>query len=282
MKTNLLLQLTGVTVRPFSAAEQEELVAILKNIHLGVEQGEWIALIGRNGSGKSTLLKLIAGFQAGEASGYLDWSDVLTARIGIKAPIVMQQPEASMVGATPLEDLIIMLEQNGVKGELIAEQAAHALVRTGMLKHAHQPVGTLSGGQKQRVAIAGCLAVEAPILLMDEPTAMLDPEAAIHVHEIVRELNRSGIAVIWITQKLDELREGDRVIALEHGEIVFNGAAEGFYDRSGGGAAESVCERLGFEAPYVVQTVWELEKLGVQLTGLPLTPAALAKAVHSR
>ncbi|MFF2089098.1 ABC transporter ATP-binding protein [Paenibacillus sp. NPDC058174] len=280
MERNLLLQLTDVAVRPFAVSEQEESAAILKNIHMRVEEGEWIALIGRNGSGKSTLLKLIAGFQAGEASGYLNWGDALAARSGIKAPIVMQQPEASMVGATPIEDLIIMLEQNGLKDGLIAEQAAQALERTGMLDRAHQLVGTLSGGQKQRVAIAGCLAVEAPILLMDEPTAMLDPEAAIHVHEIVRELNRSGIAVIWITQKLDELREGDRVVALEQGEIVFDGAAEGFYVR--GGAGESVCERLGFEAPYVVQTVWELEKLGVQLAALPLTPAALAKAVHSR
>ncbi|GGG80190.1 energy-coupling factor transporter ATP-binding protein EcfA1 [Paenibacillus radicis (ex Gao et al. 2016)] len=275
-----MLQLTDVAVRAFTANEQEEPVAILKNIHMRVEQGEWIALIGRNGSGKSTLLKLIAGFQAGEASGFLDWGDALASRSGIKAPIVMQQPEASMVGATPIEDLIIMLEQNGVKGELIAEQAANALARTGMLDRGHQPVGTLSGGQKQRVAIAGCLAVDAPILLMDEPTAMLDPEASIYVHDIVRKLNRSGIAVIWITQKLDELREGDRVIALEQGEIVFDGAAEGFYARSR--AMDSVCERLGFEAPYVVQTAWELEKHGVELASLPLTPAALAKAVQRR
>ncbi|MUT66438.1 ATP-binding cassette domain-containing protein [Paenibacillus sp. NEAU-GSW1] len=281
----LLFELKQVSVKPFDRLgstdiEEQSTTYMLHNINLSIMQGEWVTLIGRNGSGKSTLAKLLAGFQTGIASGEMMLHHVIGGASGRETPIVMQQPEASMVGSTPMEDLIIMLEQHGIESSLIRSRAEHALQIVEMSDKAHQSVSTLSGGQKQRVAIAGCLAVDAPFLILDEPTAMLDPEGAAHILKLVRSLHSTGITVLWITQKLDELREVDRVIALNEGLLCFDGAAHQLYQRGKSGEA-SICELLGFEAPYVVQTVWELEKLGISLRtpSMPLSASGLVKAV---
>ncbi|GMK48133.1 energy-coupling factor transporter ATP-binding protein EcfA1 [Paenibacillus glycanilyticus] len=272
-----LAELTKVSVKPLTYGEQMKAQPfLLRNVTVTIAAGEWINLIGRNGSGKSTLARLIAGFGAFQVEGRVekDQSRFMTGQI----PMVLQQPDASMVGSTPWEDVVMMLEQHGVEGKRIAGLSEDALRQTGLHARMHQPVETLSGGQKQLTAIAGCLAVQTPMLILDEVTAMLDPEACIYVMEKVRELNNRGVTVIWITQKLEELASGDRVLALEQGELRFDGKAERLFERrsSGGG---SPCEELGFSAPYVIQTAWELEKLGIKLQPLPMTPEMLAKAV---
>lgn len=294
---NVLIELIDLAVKPQVYDEAANQPFMVKDIHLCMKEGEWITLIGRNGSGKSTLAKVIAGFNVGQVSGQIIRRSEAKGR-AIEAPIVMQQPDASMVGATPWEDIVLMLEQHEVEGRLIPSCAEQALNRTGMLARAHQAVGTLSGGQKQLTAIAGCLAIDSQMLVLDEPTAMLDPEAAIAVLDMVRELHRTGITVIWITQKLEELLPSDRVVAMDKGTIVFDAAAERFYERSkppeqvNGCMNEkekfsesdrmlSICERLGLEAPYVVQTAWELERLGMRFDPLPMTPDMLVKAVQS-
>ncbi|SFD70189.1 energy-coupling factor transport system ATP-binding protein/energy-coupling factor transport system ATP-binding protein [Paenibacillus catalpae] len=272
-----LAELTNVSVKPLTYGEQMKVQPyLLKDISISIAEGEWMNLIGRNGSGKSTLARLIAGFGAWHAEGkfYKDQSRFVTGQV----PIVLQQPDASMVGSTPWEDVVMMLEQHGVEGMRIAGIAENALRQTGLHARMHQPVETLSGGQKQLTAIAGCLAVQSPMLILDEVTAMLDPEACIHVMDKVRELNNGGVTVIWITQKLEELAPGDRVVALEQGELRFDGEAEKLFERQVMSGL-SPCEELGFTAPYVIQTAWELEALGVNLRPIPMTPEMLAKAV---
>jgi ABC-type cobalt transport system, ATPase component len=272
-----LAELTNVSVKPLTYGEQMKAQPyLLKDISISVAEGEWVNLIGRNGSGKSTLARLIAGFGALHAEGnvYKDLSRFVTGQV----PVVLQQPDASMVGSTPWEDIVMMLEQHGVEGIRISSLAEDALHRTGLLARMHQPVETLSGGQKQLTAIAGCLAVQSPMLILDEVTAMLDPDACRHVMDKARELNRRGVTVIWITQKLEELAPGDRVVALEQGELRFDGEAERLFERQSPGG-RSPCEQLGFTAPYVIQTAWELEALGIVLRPLPMTPEGLAKAV---
>lgn len=275
-----LAELSKVSVKPLTYGEQlNPQPYLLQAINLSITEGEWINLIGRNGSGKSTLARLLAGFGAFQVEGkvYKDRSRFATGQV----PIVLQQPDASMVGSTPWEDVLTMLEQHGVEGEKIPALAEAALHQTGLHARMHQPVQTLSGGQKQLTAIAGCLAVQSPMLILDEVTAMLDPEACLHVMDKVRELNSRGVTVIWITQKLEELAAGDRVLALEKGGLRFDGEAERFFERRASGGA-SPCEELGFGAPYVVRTAWELEALGVKLEPLPMTPAMLAKAVTAQ
>lgn len=272
-----LAELSNVSVKPLTYGEQMKAQPfLLRNVSLTIAEGEWINLIGRNGSGKSTLARLIAGFGAFQVDGKVekDQSRFLTGQV----PIVLQQPDASMVGSTPWEDIVMMLEQHSVDGNRIASLCEDALLQTGLHARMHQPVETLSGGQKQLTAIAGCLAAQTPMLILDEVTAMLDPEACLYVMGKVRELNKRGVTVIWITQKLEELAGGDRVLALEQGELRFDGASERLFERRSS-EGSSPCEELGFSAPYVIQTAWELERLGVKLKQLPMTPEMLAKAV---
>lgn len=278
------VELKLVSVTPPSLHHGADAVTILKDVSFSIYEGEWVTLLGRNGSGKSTLAKAVAGCRIPGATGNRS-SRLQTAAAGKPIPIVLQQPEASMVGATPWEDVVLLLEQNGLPPETIAEEAERALCRVGLGERLRQPIETLSGGQKQLVAIAGCLAMRSPLLVLDEVTSMLEPEAAAGVLEQVRQLHRSGTTVLWITQKLDEIRQGDRVAAMSGGRLEFDGTAEQWFSRAG--AAESgnnndkrsMCERLGFEAPYAVQVAWELERLGVRLRPLPFTADMLAEAV---
>ncbi|MFD1954472.1 ABC transporter ATP-binding protein [Paenibacillus thailandensis] len=281
---SILIRLSDVSASPFGAEDNGTQNAVLRQIRLTIARGEWITVIGRNGSGKSTLAKLLSGAKfalvEGEAYRHGDLH-----RQGLSVPVVMQQPEASMIGVTPWEDIVLMLEQNGVRGEVIPEAAAAALRQVGLYARRHQPVQSLSGGQKQLTAIAGCTAVSAPLLILDEPTAMLDPEASELVMEQVRSLNRAGAAVVWITQRLAELREGDRVVAIDRSEVRFDGKAERFFEREGDGQGAcvqegtSMCELLGFDPPYAVETAWELERLGFPVRPLPIRPESLAKVV---
>ncbi|MGO4543966.1 energy-coupling factor ABC transporter ATP-binding protein [Paenibacillus sp. 2TAB23] len=279
MNTDFQVKFKHVCVTPPSMREGAKSNSILKDISLTIEHGVWLSLLGRNGSGKSTLAKVAAGFRVAGLEGEMI-RKIHTAAEGRPVPIVMQQPEAAMVGATPWEDIVLLLEQNELSGMDIPAEAEKALQRVGMGDKFHQPIETLSGGQKQLVAIAGCLAAKSPMLVLDEVTAMLDPEASSKVLEHVRALHHEGVTVVWITQKLEELRSGDRIIAMEEGAIAFDGNADTWFERSHAGINDSWCERLGFEAPYAAQVAWELAELGVQLSPFPLTAEMLAKAVQ--
>ncbi|MDQ8733272.1 ABC transporter ATP-binding protein [Paenibacillus sp. LHD-38] len=272
------IELKQITVTPPTLLDGQMLQPIVKDVSLSIRQGEWISLLGRNGSGKSTVAKVAAGYRIAGVTGQVLRS-IETAALGKPIPIVMQQPEAAMIGATPWEDVVLMLEQNGLETLDIPYEAECALRNVGMGERLHQPIETFSGGQKQLVAIAGCLAAKTPILVLDEVTAMLDPESASSVLEQVRSLQQSGVTVIWITQKLEELRPGDRIIAMDEGTILFDGQAESWFVRSKAGVNDSLCEKHGFEAPYAAQVAWELDTQGVRLRPFPFTANMLAEAV---
>lgn len=272
LKQGIVLELKHITV---ARAYGDTLVQrpILNNIDLKLHQGQWLTLLGANGSGKSTLARAIAGFKMTDASG-----EVVRPKGNKPIPIVLQQPEAAMLGATPWEDVLLMLEQNGAEEQHIPKWAEQALEQVGLRERMHQSITTLSGGQKQLTAIAGCLALQTPLLVLDEVTAMLHPETAADVLERVRELNRQGVTVIWITQNLEELRSEDRIAAMVDGEIVYDGDMNGWFSRTSRQGGRSLCEQYGFEAPYCVQVAWELEAIGSPLDSIPLTPEELAAA----
>jgi energy-coupling factor transport system ATP-binding protein len=274
------IEMKQVTVIPPLMHEGQKRKPIIQNVSMRIHKGEWIALIGRNGSGKSTLAKVAAGYRAAGLTGKVA-NHYRSAGKGKPLPIVMQQPEAAMVGATPWEDVLLMLEQNELPAGIIPMEAERALQSVGMGERLHQPLGTLSGGQKQLVAIAGCLGMQTPLLVLDEVTAMLDPEASSTVLRQVRELHEKGTTVIWITQKLEELLETDRLIAMDEGTVLFDGQAGAWFERSAPSTKDSLCERHGFEAPYAAQVAWELEEHGIRLTPFPFTAETLAKAVSS-
>ena len=275
-KIEIILDRVTVTTPQLNGAEG---TAILRSVTFAVRSGEWVTVIGANGSGKSTMMKVLAGMPAKGISGLVERRSLREVSSGI-IPLVLQQPDAGMIGATPWEDVVSLLERNGAEESTIIPKAEEALRAVGLESCMRQPLETLSGGQKQLTAIAGCIAVHAPVLLLDEVTSMLDPVMSLEVLQGVRRLHRDGAAVVWVTQKLEELRSGDRVIFIHEGEILFDGEANGLFCRGVGGEANSsVAERFGLEPPYAVRAAWELMNEGIQLDPLPLTVEELAEAV---
>ncbi|MCR2805097.1 ATP-binding cassette domain-containing protein [Paenibacillus soyae] len=278
MQEKAEIMLEGVTVTPalWNGNGGEP---ILKGVSFSVRSGEWVTLIGGNGSGKSTMMKVLAGMLTKGISGMIARQNAREASSGI-IPLVLQQPDAGIIGATPWEDIVSLLERNGAEASTIIAKAEEALRSVGLEERMRQPVETLSGGQKQLTAIAGCMAVNASILLLDEVTSMLDPIMSREVLNGVRALHRDGSAVVWVTQKLEELRSGDRVVIMHDGEIRFDGKASELFRRdSRGEANSSIAERYGLEPPYAVRTAWELQREGILLEPLPLTIEELAEAV---
>ncbi|WP_248925170.1 energy-coupling factor ABC transporter ATP-binding protein [Paenibacillus hamazuiensis] len=268
------LVLSGVTVRVMKGTRN---ISALEDVNLRIRSGEWISLVGRNGSGKSTLIRVLAGLLPVQ-EGSMDRGFCGDGPI----PIVMQNPDVQWVGDTPWEDVVFALEQLGERPERIASHAEDTLRRVGLGPQMHGRMAELSGGQKQLAAIAGCLAADAPLLLFDEATSMLDPVSRRQVLEAARHQHRSGKTVVWSTQHSGEIAPGDRVVALQEGRVVFDGLAESFYYGTGSeaeGMDEACCLRLGFEPPYAVQVARELLRLGARLRLLPLTTEQLAEAV---
>ncbi|MHA7963115.1 energy-coupling factor ABC transporter ATP-binding protein [Paenibacillus sp. CAU 1782] len=278
MTQQLIVELEDVSVTVKSRDRSEE-VRLLHAINLRIRQGEWISVIGMNGSGKSTLSRLVAGIHHFEVTGDIRYggekqqSDILQGA----APIVMQHPDAGLIGSTPWEDVVLMLERHGCPEAEIINKAEEVLAKVGLGGRLHQKMDTLSGGQKQLTAIAGCLAVAPSMLLLDEPTAMLDSEASAYVLSQVRRLHESGVTVIWVTQLLDELNSADRVLLLEAGRIVFDEAAHQLFGRDESG--QSPGERHGFMPPYAVQVARELVQHGMALEPVPLNRRELEEAV---
>ncbi|WP_020615193.1 energy-coupling factor ABC transporter ATP-binding protein [Paenibacillus daejeonensis] len=249
---------------------------LLVEINLTIRQGEWLQIAGANGSGKSTLVKLLTG-QLGRHC--IVEGSVIKGFVGERPiPYVLQHPEAGILGATPWEDVLLGLEQRGVDQQGLNTMLPEVLKQTGLTSLLHEPVARMSGGQKQLTAMASVLAAKPPMLVLDEPTSMLDPEGRAEVLAVVRELNRAGMTVVWVTHRQQEWEPGDRILALQGGRLIFDGRPEGFYTVAEG-ETQSPCERMDWNPPYAVQTALALQERGLRLTPLPLNAAQLAEAV---
>ncbi|TCP55595.1 energy-coupling factor transport system ATP-binding protein [Tumebacillus sp. BK434] len=258
------LTLSGVSV---AFAAPDGVHTVLTEIDLTIAQGEWVALIGQNGSGKSTLAKVLCGL--------CPVSKGLAEQEELQVQMVFQNPEAQIVGETVYEDVCFGMENCAVPPDEMPERALAALEKVGLAPLIEQAVTTLSGGQKQLLGIAGCLAVEADVIVFDECTAMLDPASREMVLRVAQELQRQGKTLIWITQWMEELACADRVVALSGGRVAYDGTARAFF-------YDGVCAALGFVPPYAVQVAEQLQAKGVVLAGQPLTPQELSAAVGAR
>ncbi|RXZ77885.1 ABC transporter ATP-binding protein [Paenibacillaceae bacterium] len=254
---------------------------LLHAFNWSLQPGDWVQVVGPNGSGKSTFIRLLAGQLA---QGTRVEASVLERGFADAVPIpyVMQYPEASMIGSSPWEELLITLEQQGMEEALILPAIDRALQEAGLEQLRNRSVATLSGGQKQLTAIISCLASGAPILIMDEATSMLDREARAAVLAAVRRMHADGTTVVWVTHHLDEMQATDRVVGIKARRLVYDGDVDGFYRAKGKGEAGSVCEQLGWEIPYAVQTALALRSHGVQLDPLPLNSEALLEALWEK
>jgi energy-coupling factor transporter ATP-binding protein EcfA2 len=246
----------------------------LRGASLALAKGEWLAIVGVNGSGKSTFARLLAGLSAERMSGY-----VQRGFAGEEiSSIVLQQPRAQLFGETPREEVAFALEWRGIDAERREELTERALGRVGLSLSADQPWHRLSGGQQQLAAIAAATACGMKLLVMDEATSMLDEENRDLVIQVVREIHREGTAVLWVTQRLDELEADDRVVAIDSGRIAYDGGARAFLYGEPGSAGrdappESVspCLRAGLRLPYLMELALELRRLGKLSDPLPMT-----------
>lgn len=200
----------------------------LTNIDLSIEEGEFVAVLGHNGCGKSTLAKLLNALYLptsgrvivlGFDTNTLDKPWLLRKNVGM----VFQNPDNQIVATSVREDVAFGLENIGIPSSEMPSKISKALKDVNMEDFADRPPHVLSGGQKQRVAIAGILAMNPKILILDESTAMLDPAGKKEVFDTVSILNKEkGITVVWITHFMDEAAKANRVIVMNEGKIVMN------------------------------------------------------------
>ncbi len=206
-------------------------------LSFSVDEGEFIALVGANGSGKSTASRLINGLLLPESGSVTvlgmktsDEKTIFSVRSSVG--MVFQNPDNQTVATIVEDDVAFGPENLGVESSEIEKRIQNALTAVDMLAFKNSEASALSGGQKQRVAIAGVLAVQPKVLILDESTSMLDPKGRAEIIDIVKKLNREeGVTVICVTHYMDEAALADRVIVLKNGKIAFSGTPREVFSR---------------------------------------------------
>lgn len=267
-----------IEVKNVSFAYEDSEVKALRNVSLSIDEGEFVALVGRNGSGKSTLAKLLNGLiLPDEGSVIVDGMDTRDKKslfdIRSRVGVVFQNPDNQMI-ATIIEDDVAFGPGNlGLKPDEIRRRVDIALASVGMSEHASGTPFRLSGGQKQRVAIAGVLAIGPKVMVLDESTSMLDPDGRNEVMDVVRRLNReNGMAVVMITHFMEEAVTADKIIVLDGGEEKYSGGKEVF-DR------EDIISAAGLSLPPAAAVAARLRREGVPLGYGIYTDEQLAEAL---
>lgn len=240
-------------------------IKALDGVSLSIARGEFVAVIGANGSGKSTLARhlnalllpsegkcIVAGMDTADADNL--WK--IRQHVGM----VFQNPDNQIVAAIVEEDVAFGPENIGVPPKEIRTRVDNALAAVGMTEYARHAPHLLSGGQKQRVAIAGVLALEPDCIVLDEPTAMLDPRGRSEIVSTVKKLNREKkITVVYITHYMEEAMQADRIIAMEQGKIKMQGTPEEIFARV------NELHAMGLETPVAAQVAFDLRQRGVKL-----------------
>ena len=232
-------QLVHEYIRRDEEGNVESISTALDHVDLDVEAGDFIAILGHNGSGKSTLAKHInALLLPSEGSLWVDGKDVTkeanTFAVRQTAGMVFQNPDNQIIASVVEEDVGFGPENIGVPTDEIWKRVEESLGAVGMLSYRHHSPNKLSGGQKQRVAIAGVMAMEPKCIVLDEPTAMLDPNGRKEVIRTAHELNRKkGVTIILITHYMEEVVDADKVIVMDQGKVVMQGTPREVFSQVG-------------------------------------------------
>ena len=250
-------------------ANQPDRVDVIKDLSLSIKEGTFVALVGHNGSGKSTLAKLLNGLllpTKGEVrifdNSTMDASKIYEVRKNVG--MVFQNPDNQMIASIVEDDIAFGPENLGVEREEIIRRVDWALTKVGMLAHKKGTPFKMSGGQKQRLAIAGVLAIMPRVLVLDESTAMLDPQGRSEVLKVAHELNKDeGITVIHITHYMEEALGADRLIVMNDGEIAFDDTPANVFTH------DEELKKIKLAVPWDTQFAIALKKAGIDV-GLPV------------
>ena len=244
---------------------------VLKDINIEIEKGSFTAVLGHNGSGKSTLAKHFnAILLPSGGKVYIKGMDTADENnifnIRQSAGMVFQNPDNQMVAALVEDEVAFAPENLGVEPKEIRRRVDECLEIVNMTKYAQSSPSKLSGGQKQRVAIASVLAMNPEILILDEPTAMLDPKGRSEVIKTIKMLNEEkDITVVLITHYMDEAAQADRTVVIDDGEIVLDGTPKEVFKN-----VEKL-KSLGLDVPQVTELAYALRKMGVEISDDVLT-----------
>ena len=259
--------------------EVEETIRAVDGVDLDVKKGDCVAILGHNGSGKSTLAKQInAILSPTDGTLYVDGMDVREERniwdVRKTAGMVFQNPDNQIIGTVVEEDVGFGPENMGIPTEEIWERVEESLKSVGMWEYRKNSPNKLSGGQKQRVAIAGVVAMHPKCIVLDEPTAMLDPNGRKEVIRTVRALNQvEKVTVLLITHYMEEVIYADKVIVMDDGKVVMQGTPEEIF------AQVDTLKKYRLDVPQVTLLAHELKKAGVDLPDCVLSKEELVKAL---
>ena len=263
--------LTFEYVRRDEEGNVEGITTAVDHVNMDIQPGEFIAILGHNGSGKSTFAKhinallfptegtiLVDGLDTSDEDNVMD--------VRQRAGMVFQNPDNQIICTLVEEEVGFGPENIGVPTEEIWERVAASLKAVGMYQYRKASPNKLSGGQKQRVAIAGIVAMKPKCIILDEPTAMLDPHGRADVMRVLHELNRKeGVTVILITHYMEEVIDADRVFVMDEGKVVMEGTPRQIFSR-----VEEL-KQLRLDVPQVTELAYELSRSGVSIRSGILT-----------
>ena len=259
----------------------EGVVRAVDGVTMNIKRGDFVAILGHNGSGKSTIAKQInAILEPTEGYLYVDGKDVSDPEklweVRQSAGMVFQNPDNQIIASVVEEDVAFGPENLGVPTKDIWVRVEESLRAVGMLEYRHHSPNKLSGGQKQRVAIAGIMAMKPKCIVLDEPTAMLDPSGRKEVVNTLQELNKKEhVTVLLITHYMDEVIHADKVIVMDDGKIVMQGTPREVFSK-----VEEL-KKYRLDVPQVTELAWELKKAGVPLPEGILTVEEFAEAMSN-
>ena len=268
-----------IEIQNVSYAYEDAAVKALNNVSLTINDGEFVAVVGHNGSGKSTLAKhLNALLLPTEGKVLVDGMDTAdeadTLSIRQRVGMVFQNPDNQLVTTIVEEDVAFGPENIGVPGNEIRTRVDRALAAVGMEKYAHSATNMLSGGQKQRIAIAGMLAMQPKVLVLDEATAMLDPKGRRDIIDLVTKLHKeNGITVVMITQYMEEVIGADRVAVMSGGELILEGTPKEVFSQ------DELLHKHRLDVPVMQQLANRLNAHGANLPKSILSVEEMAQAI---
>ena len=255
--------LTFEYIRRDEEGNVEGITTAVDNVNIDIKAGDFVAVLGHNGSGKSTFAKhLNALVMPTEGTVYVDGMDTKDAENTLKvrqtAGMVFQNPDNQIVGTLVDEEVGFGPENIGVPTEEIWERVEKSLKAVGMYKFRNASPNKLSGGQKQRVAIAGIVAMKPKCIVLDEPTAMLDPLGRKEVIHVLHELNKKeGVTIILITHYIEEVIDADHVFVMDNGKVVMEGTPRQIFSQV------DKLKELRLDVPQVTELAYELKKEGL-------------------